>query len=330
MTDLLQQLIALPSPSREEGAVADFLESRLRQYGLAPKRSGNNLWCVKGSGPAVLVDAHTDTVKPAPGWRRDPFRPVLEDGKLYGLGANDDGGSLVALIHFFLQAEPRKHTLVLSLSAEEEVSGHGGLEQALPLMEADAGPFCCGIIGEPTGMQLAVSERGLLVLDCESAGIAGHAARADGINALYEALPDIAWFRENGMQVTQIEAGTQHNVIPDRCRFVVDVRTVRDNTAVLARIQEHVKCRVTPRSTRLHGSTIAPSHPLVKAARSLGIPAFDSPTLSNQALCRFPTVKLGPGESARSHSADEYILLREVEEAVPLYLKFWQAYENLG
>lgn len=330
MTDLLQQLIALPSPSREEGAVADFLETWLRRQGLEPRRSGNNLWCLKGSGPAVLADAHIDTVKPVSGWTRNPYGPVLEDGRLYGLGANDDGGSLVALVHFFLQAAPRKHTLVLSLSAEEEAGGQGGLQQALPLMEAEAGPFCCGIIGEPTGMELAVSEKGLLVLDCESIGVAGHAARSGGVNAIYKALPDIAWFREQGMQVTQIEAGTQHNVIPDRCRFVVDVRTVQDNMAVLARIQEHVACRVTPRSTRLHGSSISPAHPLVKAALGLGIPTFDSPTLSNQALCRFPTVKIGPGDSSRSHSADEYILVRELEQAVPLYLKLWQAYENLG
>lgn len=330
MISLLKQLISIPSPSRKEGAVADFLEEWLREQGLSPMRSGNNLWCLKGSGPAVLADAHMDTVKPVPGWVRNPFEPSLENGKLYGLGAVDDGGSLVALLHFFLQAQPQKHTLVLSLSAEEEVSGRSGLEQALPLMEADAGPFLCGIIGEPTGMQLAVSERGLLVLDCESRGVAGHAARGNGVNAIYEALGDIAWFREQGMQVTQIEAGTQHNVIPDSCRFVVDVRTVRDNTAVLAQIQEHVGCRVTPRSTRLHGSAIAPSHPLVKAARELGVPCFDSPALSNQALCRFPTVKIGPGDSSRSHSADEFILVREIEEAVPLYLKLWQAYENLG
>lgn len=329
MTDLLQQLIAIPSYSREEGAAADFLQAWLAAHGLKPQRSGNNLWCMKGSGPAVLADAHIDTVRPTEGWTRNPFKAHMEDGRIYGLGANDDGGSLVALIHFFMQARPRKHTLVLSLSAEEEVSGHGGLEQALPLIEADAGPLCCGIIGEPTCMQAAVSEKGLLVLDCESKGVAGHAARADGVNAIFEALPDMAWFRQQGMQVTQIEAGTQHNVIPDRCRFVVDVRTAGDNAETLARIRQAVKCQVSPRSTRLNGSSLAPSHPLMQAAQQTGIPTFHSPTLSNQALCRFPTVKMGPGDSSRSHSANEFIFIREVEEAIPVYLKFWQAYENL-
>ena len=330
MIALLRQLVSIPSPSRDEKAAADFLEDWLHRHGLVPERTGNNLWCAKGSGPAVLVDAHIDTVKPVPGWTRDPFTPVLEDGKLYGLGTNDDGGSLVALIHFFLQARPQKHTLVLSMSAEEEVSGRGGLEQVLPLIEARTGPVCCGIMGEPTLMQAAVSEKGLLVLDCESEGVAAHAARAEGVNAIYAALPDLAWFREQGMQVTQIEAGTQHNVVPDRCRFVVDARPVGDNLETLRQIREHVRCRAVPRSTRLNGSRIDPSHPLVKTAVALGIPTFDSPTLSNQALCRFPTIKLGPGNSSRSHSADEFILVREVEQAVPLYLKFWQTYENLG
>lgn len=330
MISLLQQLIAIPSFSREEDAAADFLQAWLTEHGLEPRRSGNNLWCLKGSGPAVLADAHMDTVRPAEGWTRDPFRPALEDGRLYGLGANDDGGSLVALIHFFMQARPRKHTLVLSLSAQEEVSGRGGLEQALPLIEADAGPLLCGIIAEPTAMQAAMSEKGLMVLDCEALGVSAHAARDEGVNAIYQALPDMAWFREQGMQVTQIEAGTQHNVIPDRCRFVVDVRTTEDNGRVLSRIREKVKCRVVPRSTRLCGSRIGPEHPLAQAAVAAGLSTFASPTLSNQALCRFPTVKLGPGCSSRSHSADEFILVKELEEAVPLYLKFWQAYENLG
>ncbi len=330
MISLLQKLIAIPSYSREEGAVADFLQAWLTEHGLKPRRSGNNLWCLKGSGPAVLADAHIDTVRPAEGWTRDPFQAHMEDGRLYGLGANDDGGSIVALIHFFMQAQPRKHTLVLSLSAQEEVSGPGGLEQSLSLIEADAGPLTCGIIAEPTGMQVAVSEKGLLVLDCEALGITGHAARTEGVNAIYEAIEDIRWFRENGMQVTQMEAGTQHNVIPDRCRFVVDVRTTEDNERVLSRIREGVKCRVTPRSTRLNGSHIGPEHPLVQAALAAGLPTFASPTLSNQALCRFPTVKLGPGSSSRSHSADEFILVKELQEAVPLYLKFWQVYENLG
>ena len=329
MIDLLRKMIAIPSLTREEGAVADFLENWLRDHGQEPRRSGNNLWCVKGHGPAVLMDAHIDTVRPAATWQRDPFTPTLEEGRLYGLGSNDDGGSVVAMTHAFLQAQPRAHTLVLSLSAEEEICGKNGIEAALPLIEAEVGPITCGIMGEPTQMRMAVAEKGLMVLDCIARGVSGHAARNEGVNAIYEALDDIVWFREHGMQVTQIQAGTQHNVLPDHCQFVVDVRTTGSNQAVLDAIQEGVRCEVSARSTRLNGSSIAFSHPLVQAARELGIPTFSSPTLSNQAVCSFPTVKIGPGDSARSHTADEYICPEEVEAAVPLYLKLLETYENL-
>ena len=327
MISLLEQLIAIPSPSREEKAAADFLEDRLAD--LNPRRSGNNLWFVKGNGPVVLLDAHIDTVKPVALWKRNPFTPSLEEGRLYGLGSNDDGGSAVALIETFRRARPRTHTLVLSLSAEEEISGRGGLESVLPLIEADAGPITCGIMGEPTGMQMAVSERGLMVLDCTARGVSGHAARNEGVNAIYEALPDIDWFRSHGMTVTQIQAGTQHNVVPDRCTFVVDVRTVGDNQAVLNAVLQAVRCEVSARSTRLNGSSVSAGHPLVKAATELGIKRFSSPTLSNQAMCPFPTVKIGPGDSARSHTADEYIGVQEVEQAVDIYLKLLETYENL-
>ena len=329
MIDLLRSLIGIPSFSREEGPAADFLEGWLREQGLEPRRRGNNLWCIKGSGPAVLLDAHIDTVKPAASWQRDPFSPSLEEGRLYGLGANDDGGSVISLIETFRRYEPRRHTLVLSLSAEEEVGGRGGLESALPLIEAEAGPIACGIMGEPTRMQMAIAEKGLMVLDCTARGVAGHAARGEGVNAIYQALDDILWLRDHGMQVTQIQAGTQHNMIPDACQFVVDVRTTTSNQAVLESVQEALHCEVSARSTRLNGSSIPLSHPLVAAARSLGIPTFSSPTLSNQAVCSFPTVKIGPGDSARSHTADEYIGIREVEEAVPLYLQLLERYENL-
>jgi len=327
MTELLSQMIAIPSVSREEKAVADFLEDRLQD--LCPKRHGNNLWMVKGNGPVLLLDAHIDTVKPVAGWQRDPFTPTREDDRLYGLGANDDGGSVVSLIEAFRQAKPQKHTLVLSLSAEEEVCGANGIESILPLIEADAGPIRCGIMGEPTGMQMAVSERGLMVLDCTARGVSGHAARNEGVNAIYEALPDIDWFRSHGMTVTQIQAGTQHNVIPDRCSFVVDVRTVGNNKAVLDAVLQAVNCEVQARSTRLNGSSIGMDHPLVKAAMELGIKRFSSPTLSNQTVCSFPTVKIGPGESSRSHTADEYICTGELEAAVETYLKLIATYENL-
>ncbi len=327
MKQLLQELIAIPSLSGEEKAVADFLEDRLQD--LHPRRQGNNLWFVKGKGPVILLDAHLDTVKPVSGWTRDPFQATLEEDRIYGLGANDDGGSVVSLIQAFRQYTPQNHTLVLSLSAEEEVSGRGGLEAALPLIEADAGPIRCGIMGEPTGLQMAVSERGLMVLDCTAMGVSGHAARGEGVNAIYEALPDIDWFRSHGMQVTQIQAGTQHNVVPDRCRFVVDVRTVGDNQAVLDAVLQAVRCQVEARSTRLNGSSIGVGHPLVKAAITLGINRFSSPTLSNQALCKFPTVKIGPGDSARSHTADEYICEGELQKGLEIYLKLLESYENL-
>lgn len=327
MRKLLQEIIGIPSVSREEKAVADFLEDRLQD--LHPRRHGNNLWFVKGEGPVLLMDAHLDTVKPVSGWTRDPFKPTLEEDRIYGLGANDDGGSVVTLIQAFRQYSPQKHTLVLSLSAEEEISGHNGLEATLPLIEAQAGPIRCGIMGEPTRLQMAVSERGLMVLDCTALGVSGHAARGEGVNAIYEALPDIDWFRSHGMNVTQIQAGTQHNVVPDRCSFVVDVRTVGDNKAVLDAVLQAVRCQVEARSLRLNGSSIALGHPLVKAAIALGINRFSSPTLSNQALCRFPTVKIGPGDSARSHTADEYICLSELEQGLDTYLKLLETYENL-
>lgn len=330
MIDLLQALIALPSPSGDEKAAADFLEAWLQGHGLAPRRSGNNLWCVKGSGPAVLLDAHIDTVKPCAGWTRDPFTPTLEDGLLYGLGSSDDGGSVVALTQAFLQAQPGRHTLVLSLSAEEEKSGPGGLSAALPLIEKEVGAIECGIIGEPTGLELAVQEKGLMVLDCTAHGVAGHAARGNGVNAIYQALPDIAWFQQQGMQVTVINAGTQHNVIPDRCSFVVDVRTTGDNLGVLETIRQAVHCDVVPRSTRLNGSSIGPEHPLVQAGKELGISTFASPTLSNQALCSFPTVKIGPGDPSLSHKADEHMPVAQLEAAVPIYLQLIEKYETLG
>jgi acetylornithine deacetylase len=328
MTDLLKQLIAIPSPSRAEKEVADFLEDRLQD--LHPRRHGNNLWMVKGNGPVLLLDAHIDTVKPVTGWQRDPFTATCEEDRIYGLGANDDGGSVVSMLEAFRRIQPIRHTLVLSLSACEEISGPEGLEGALPFIEADAGPIRCGIMGEPTGLQMAVSERGLMVLDCTARGVSGHAARNEGVNAIYEALPDIDWFRSHGMTVTQIQAGTQHNVIPDCCNFVVDVRTVGENQPVLDAVLQAVRCEVKARSTRLNGSSISSEHPLVKAALALGIKRFSSPTLSNQTVCRFPTVKIGPGQSSRSHTADEYICTGELEAAVETYTKLIETYETLG
>lgn len=330
MTELLKKLIAIPRFSREEKAAADYLEQWLRERGHNPHRCLNNIWCAKGNGPVLLLDAHIDTVKPVSGWTRDPFAPEIEEGAIYGLGSNDDGGSLVALISAYEKASPKSHTLVLSLSAEEEVSGQNGLDASLKEIEEQLGPVEAGIIGEPTGMQMAVQEKGLMVLDCEAEGVAGHAARAGGVNAIYQALDDIAWFRDHGAQVTQINAGTQHNVIPDSCRFVVDVRTTGNNAEVLDVVKNSLHCKVEARSTRLNGSRTDLNHPLVLAAKELGIKLFSSPTLSNQAICPFPTVKIGPGMSERSHTADEFILEEEIADAAGKYLQLIETYENLG
>ena len=336
MTELLQKLISIPSLSRDEKAVADFLEAWLAGEGLAPHRCGNNLWCCHGAGPAILLDAHIDTVKPVAGWTRDPFTPAVEDGRLYGLGSNDDGASVVALIAAYkrLIAKPQPYTLVLSLSAEEESSGRSGLEISLREIEAACGPVVAGVFGEPTSLEMVVAEKGLMVLDCSVTGVAGHAARDTGVNAIYKAIPAIQWFKDKRfdkvsdqlgpvkMTVTQVNAGTQHNVIPDLCTFVVDVRSngLYTNEELLDLIQAEAPCTVVARSTRLHGSAIAADHPLVKRGLALGLPAVGSPTLSNQALVRFPSVKLGPGDSPRSHTADEYVVIDDISKAVNIYV----------
>ena len=336
MTELLQKLISIPSLSRDEKAVADFLEVWLAGEGLAPHRCGNNLWCSHGEGPAVLLDAHIDTVKPVAGWTRDPFTPSVEGERLYGLGSNDDGASVVAIIEAYkrLIAKPQPYTLVLSLSAEEESSGRNGLEISLAEIEAACGPVACGVFGEPTSLEMVAAEKGLMVLDCSVKGVAGHAARNTGVNAIYKALPAIEWFRNKQfekvsdqlgpvkMTVTQIAAGTQHNVIPDICTFVVDVRSngLYTNEELLELIQAEAPCEVVARSTRLHGSAISAEHPLVKRGAALGLPAVGSPTLSNQALVRFPSVKIGPGDSPRSHTADEYVVIGDIAKAVDIYV----------
>jgi acetylornithine deacetylase len=336
MTELLQKLISIPSLSRDEKAVADFLETWLSDAGFNPHRCGNNLWCCRGEGPAILLDAHIDTVKPVAGWTRDPFTPSLEGERLYGLGSNDDGASVVALIEAFkrLTAKPQPYTLVLSLSAEEESSGRNGLEISLAEIEAACGPIACGVFGEPTSLEMVVAEKGLMVLDCAVKGVAGHAARNTGVNAIYKALPAIQWFKDKQfdkvsdllgpvkMTVTQVNAGTQHNVIPDLCTFVVDVRSngLYTNEELLELIQAEAPCEVVARSTRLHGSSIATDHPLVRRGLALGLPAVGSPTLSNQALVRFPSVKIGPGDSPRSHTADEYVLVDDLEKAADIYV----------
>lgn len=333
--DLLKNMIRIPSFSRDEGAVADFLERWMLTEGFAVRRLGNNLWMESDPAdgrPTILLNAHIDTVKPASGYTRDPFTPEIEDGSLYGLGSNDDGGSLIALLETYSRLIQKEQTyrLIFSATAEEEVSGKGGLDLILP----ELGRIDFGVMGEPTGMRMAVAERGLMVLDCTAYGKSGHAARNEGVNAIYKAIEDIQWFKSHSfdrvsdflgavkMSVTQINAGTQHNVVPDRCTFVVDVRPngMYTNPELLEMIKSSVSCEVKERSTRIGSSHLPMDHPAVVRGLSLGLEPFGSPTTSNQALCHFPTLKIGPGDSARSHSADEYIRLDEIADGIETYV----------
>lgn len=333
--DLLKNMIRIPSFSRDEGAVADFLERWMLTEGFAVRRLGNNLWMESGpvdGRPTILLNAHIDTVKPASGYTRDPFTPEIEDGCLYGLGSNDDGGSLIALLETYssLIQKEQPYRLIFSATAEEEVSGKVGLDLILP----ELGRIDFGVMGEPTGMRMAVAERGLMVLDCTAYGKSGHAARNEGVNAIYKAIEDIQWFKSHSfdrvsdflgavkMSVTQINAGTQHNVVPDRCTFVVDVRPngMYTNPELLEMIKSSVSCEVKERSTRIGSSHLPMDHPAVVRGLSLGLEPFGSPTTSNQALCHFPTLKIGPGDSARSHTADEYIRLDEIADGIETYV----------
>ena len=333
--ELLKRLIATPSVSRNEAQVADIVEAKMRELGFAPQRKLNNVWAMAAeydaAKPTILLDAHLDTVKPGEQWVRDPFLPQVEGDRLYGLGSNDTGGSLVALLAAFvrLSKSEQPYNLIFLASAEEEVTGVNGVRAVLPEMV----PIDFAVVGEPTSLQPAVAEKGLMVLDCTSHGVAGHAARQEGVNAIYKALKDIEWFRTHQfervspllgpvkMTVTGIEAGTQHNVVPAECRFMVDVRVNEcyQNEELLEEIRQNVECDVVPRSTHLNSSAIELSHPAVERLMAMGKQPFGSPTMSNQAVMPFTTLKLGAGDSARSHTADEYILLSEIEEAVELY-----------
>lgn len=335
--DLLKKMISISSFSREEGEVADYIENYIKQKGFEPKRKGNNIWIQNKDfdkqKPTILFNSHIDTVKPVAGWTKNPFAPITEDDKLYGLGSNDAGASLVSLMHsfFMLAAKPQNYNLVFLASCEEEVSGKGGVELVLP--DLPIPDF--GIVGEPTGMHPAVAEKGLMVLDCTSIGRSGHAARNEGENAIYKAMKDIEWFRTIEfpqksdllgpvkLTVTMINAGTQHNVVPDKCTFVVDVRSneLYSNEELFHLINKYTDCEVKPRSFRLNSSRISLDNPFVQRATMIGKVPYGSPTLSDQALMSFPTVKMGPGDSARSHTADEYIMLDEIREAIELYVK---------
>jgi acetylornithine deacetylase len=336
---LLKELIKTPSLSREEDATAGILCKFLAERNVDHARVGNNVYALNKhydtNKPTILLNSHHDTVKPNPQYTKDPFSPIVEDGKLFGLGSNDAGGCLVSLIAVFLhfyQRQDLAYNLVVAATAEEEISGTGGIEYTLPYLPK----IDCAIVGEPTQMQMAVAERGLMVLDCVSHGKAGHAARNEGENALYNALEDIEWFRTyhldkvsellgpSKMSVTVIETENKaHNVVPAVCKFVVDTRIneLYSFEEVVDIIRKHVQCEVNPRSTRLRSTSISLDHPLVKAGTALGRSYYGSPTTSDKALMPFPSLKMGPGDSARSHTADEYIYVREIEEGIRLYIQ---------
>lgn len=336
--NLLKRLIETPSLSEQEQDTAHLLVQFLESEGVTTQRLGNNVWATNKhfdtQKPTILLNSHHDTVKPNAGYTKNPFSAIEEEGRLYGLGSNDAGGCLVSLIstflHFYKEADLTCN-LVLAAGAEEEISGKGGIEALIPELPA----IDFAIVGEPTLMDMAVAEKGLMVLDCVAKGKSGHAARDEGENALYKAIQSIEWFRTYEfekksdtlgpvkMSVTMIEAGRQHNVVPDTCHFVVDVRTTDaySNEETLAIICQEAGCEVSPRSVRLNPSGIAPDHPAIRAGLALGRKTYGSPTLSDQALMPFPSLKMGPGDSARSHTADEYICLAEIKEGIDLYIQ---------
>ena len=336
---LLKQLIAAPSFSKEETATADIISAFLDKHNIPFQRLKNNIYATNKyydeAKTSILLNSHHDTVKPNKGYTLDPFLPIEKEGKLFGLGSNDAGGCLVALIAtfvYFYELQNLPFNLVLAASAEEEISGANGIELLLPFL----GKIDCAIVGEPTLLQMAVAERGLMVVDAVAIGIAGHAARNEGENAIYKALADIKWIKEyqfekvsnllgaTRMAVTVINTeNQQHNVVPSHCRFVIDVRVNEyyDLEEVLAILNQHLQSKFTPRSTRLKSTSIAISHPLVKAGLALGKTCYGSPTTSDKALMPFPALKMGPGDSARSHSADEFIFLAEIEAGIATYIE---------
>lgn len=335
---LLRRLIATPSTSRDESRAADIMEEELLRLGFHPRREANNVWVepvgYDAARPTLLLNAHIDTVRPVASWTRDPYSPDLCGDTLYGLGSNDCGGGLVALLQAFricARSTTAAYNIMYLASAEEEVSGKDGISRAIPMLpHVDV-----AIVGEPTGMQPAVAEKGLMVLDVTAHGKSGHAARGEGINALYEALDDLVWIRDyrfervsdflgpTVMNATVINAGTQHNVVPDECRIIVDVRTneLYTNEEVYDFVSSHLKSECRARSFRLHSSSISTDHPIVRRLTDMGKRPFGSPTLSDQALMPWESLKLGPGDSARSHSADEFIRVSEIDDAIRTYVK---------
>ncbi|VAW28598.1 Acetylornithine deacetylase [hydrothermal vent metagenome] len=343
--ELLKQLIATPSLSKEEDKTAAILFSFLKNEGVEAQRYLNNVWAVNKyfdpNKETLMLNSHHDTVKPNNGYTNPPFEPIIKDDKLFGLGSNDAGGPLVSLIAAFLHFYKKlnlAYNIVLACTAEEEISGKNGIVELMKVIPTPS----VAIIGEPTLMTMAIAEKGLMVLECTAHGKAGHAARNEGENAIYKALKDIEWIQSYEfpvqskmlgpvkMTTTVINAGSQHNVIPDRCYFTVDVRTtdVYSNDQTLEIIQQHIKSNINPKSLRLNPSSIKMEHPLIQSGISLGMHTYGSPTLSDQSLISIPSLKLGPGDSARSHTPDEFIFLAEIEEGIEKYVKLLEKFLN--
>jgi acetylornithine deacetylase len=342
--EVLKGLIRIPSFSKEENLTADLIQKYLEGKGQKCSRHMNNVWAVhpdfQAGRSTLLLNSHHDTVKPTSSWTLDPFTPTEEDGKLIGLGSNDAGGPLVSLMATFLyfaQKPSLKWNLIYAATAEEEISGHHGIESIKDKIE----PISLAIVGEPTTMELAIAEKGLMVLDCKALGRPGHAAREEGENAIYNAMPDMEWIRTYQfpkvskvlgpvkMSVTQIKAGYQHNLVPDVCEFVVDVRPNEhySNAEALEIISQNVKSEVKARSLRLNSSSIPAGHPLVQLANEMNINCYGSPTSSDQAVMPWTSVKMGPGDSARSHTADEFIYPEEIKNGINLYIEILEKLE---
>jgi acetylornithine deacetylase len=336
--ELLKQLIATPSFSKEENDTAELIGAFFESHGVPFSRIGNNIYAKNKyydpNKESILLNSHHDTVRPNKAYTNDPFQPIEKEGKIFGLGSNDAGGCLVSLVATFFHFYPLEklsHNVVFAASAEEEISGVNGIELVLPYL----GKIDFGIVGEPTKLQMAVAERGLMVIDCTAPGRAGHAARNEGENALYKAIEDIQWIRnyrfdkvsdllgESRMSVTVIETeNKQHNVVPSQCKFVIDVRVNERYTfeEILDALKNNLKSQFKPRTTRMKSTSIHLGHPLIKAGIALGRTYFGSPTTSDKALMPFPALKMGPGDSARSHTADEYIYVEEINQGIQLYI----------
>ena len=342
---LLKQLISIPSFSKEEGETAEAIANFLIKKGVAPQRQGNNVWAYltpfEANRPTIWLNSHHDTVKPNTGYTKDPFLAEEQEGKLFGLGSNDAGGPLVALIatfcHFLGKDLP--FNLILVASAEEEISGSQGINSLLSVLP----PADLVIVGEPTQMRLAVAEKGLLVLDATIKGKAGHAAREEGVNAIYLALNDLEKVKAykftkvspllgpTKVSCTVIHAGEQHNMVPELCRYVLDVRVneLYSHEEVLYELNAKLSAELIPRSMRLRSSSLPEGHLLHEVGKSLGLETFGSPTLSDQALIPYPSAKIGPGDSARSHTADEFIFTQEVKDGITTYISILENYASL-